>query len=87
MEAFDPTPPTWTQSATHAFNFCCPSCRSTPMEAVNVWMNRRSPVYTQEHRRKWQEFYRCQCSAVWWAWSDERPPSEWVQERSLPEED
>ncbi|MBD2310447.1 hypothetical protein H6G20_02005 [Desertifilum sp. FACHB-1129] len=87
MEAFDPTPPAWTLGATHAFNFCCPRCRSTPMAATNVWINRRSPVYTEDRRRKWQEFYRCQCETAWWAWSDERPPAEWAKEQNCTEDD
>ncbi|HEY9810918.1 MAG TPA: hypothetical protein V6D13_16440 [Halomicronema sp.] len=45
------------------------------MEALQVWINRRSPVYTEDHRRKWQEFYECNCGSSWWAWSNERPPS------------
>jgi hypothetical protein len=41
-----------------------------------VWINRRSPVYTENHQRKWQEFYQCGCQSAWWAWSNDRPPSE-----------
>ena len=26
-------------------------------------------------RRKWQEFYQCECDTAWWGWSDDRPPS------------
>ena len=43
------------------------------MKAQFVWINRRSPVYTPDHRRKWQEFYKCECGAAWWAWSSDRP--------------
>jgi hypothetical protein len=46
------------------------------MEAEKVWINRRSPVFTEDHRRKWQEFYQCGCGSVWWAWSSDRPPSD-----------
>lgn len=73
IEAFDPNPPEWTQQAVHAFEFCCPQCKATSMKAQRVWLNRRSPVYTDTHRRKWQEFYQCQCGYVWWAWSSDRP--------------
>ncbi|MEB3828248.1 hypothetical protein [Phormidium sp. CCY1219] len=77
MEAFEPIVPKWTTSAVHAHEFCCPSCKATPMEAARVWINRRSPVYTEDRRRKWQEFYECgECGCVWWAWSSDRPPSE-----------
>ncbi len=76
MDAFDLVPPEWTSKATHASEFCCPKCKSTPMQAQQVWINRRSPVYTEDHRRKWQEFYDCQCGFAWWAWSSDRPPSE-----------
>jgi hypothetical protein len=76
MEAFAPTPPDWTQPAIHAQSFCCPTCRAASIEATQVWINRRSPVYTPEHRRKWQEFYKCKCETAWWAWSSDRPPTE-----------
>ncbi|HIK32896.1 MAG TPA: hypothetical protein IGS17_05990 [Oscillatoriales cyanobacterium M59_W2019_021] len=72
MDAFEPTPPHWTQSATHAHQFCCPTCGASPRDAKSVWLNRRSPVYTEDHRRKYQEFYHCQCETVWWAWSSDR---------------
>ncbi|MBW4520465.1 MAG: hypothetical protein KME16_12290 [Scytolyngbya sp. HA4215-MV1] len=75
MDAFAPTPPDWTDSAVHAHEFCCPACRFSSMEAKQVWLNRRSPVFTEDHRRKWQEFYHCQCGCVWWVWSSDRPPS------------
>lgn len=76
MEAFDLNPPEWINPAVHAREFCCPKCKSTSMEAVKVWINRRSPVYTENNRRKWQEFYECHCGTAWWAWSAERPPSQ-----------
>ncbi|MBD1938145.1 hypothetical protein [Microcoleus sp. FACHB-68] len=75
MDAFEPTPPEWTSQGIHAHEFCCPNCKASAMEAQGVWINRRSPVYTEDHRRKWQEFYQCQCGCVWWAWSNDRPPS------------
>jgi hypothetical protein len=85
MEAFDFIPPDWTQAAVHAKEFCCPTCRSPSKVAKSVWVNRRSPVYTEDHRRKWQEFYHCQCGQAWWGWSNDRPPSEIAQqERELP---
>jgi hypothetical protein len=85
VEAFEPTPPEWTESAVHAAIFQCPKCGATSKAAQQVWINRRSPVYTEDRRRKWQEFYRCECEAVWWAWSSDRPPSELAnQERELP---
>ena len=85
MEAFSPIPPSWTQAAIHATAFCCPSCHATTKVAQQVWINRRSPVYTEDQRRKWQEFYQCQCSTIWWAWSSDRPPSELAdKEREIP---
>ncbi|MBD2360667.1 hypothetical protein H6G36_05615 [Anabaena minutissima FACHB-250] len=79
MDAFAPIPPEWTDKAIHAYKFCCPSCRASSLEAVQVWINRRSPVFTENHRRKWQEFYNCRCGCVWWAWSSDRPPSDLVK--------
>ncbi len=76
MDPFDPIPPEWTTTAIHAYNFCCPKCRSSSREAKQVWINRRSPVMTEDYRRKWQEFYQCECGCVWWAWSNDRPRSE-----------
>lgn len=76
MDAFAPIPPQWTNEAVHAYEFCCPSCRASSLEAIQVWINRRSPVMTENHRRKWQEFYNCQCGYVWWAWSSDRPPND-----------
>lgn len=85
MEAFDLTPPEWTQSAIHAREFACPACHALSKSATQVWINRRSPVFTEDHRRKWQEFYHCECTTVWWAWSSDRPPSELAkQEREIP---
>lgn len=76
MDAFAPLPPQWTNEATHALEFHCPKCGSTSREAEKVWINRRSPVFTQMYGRKWQEFYYCNCSHVWWAWSNDRPPTQ-----------
>lgn len=76
MDAFALVPPEWTRSATHAFDFCCPKCKTAPTEAKSVWLNRRAPVSTGDRRRKYQEFYLCECDAAWWGWSDDRPPSE-----------
>ncbi|MFE1743874.1 hypothetical protein [Coleofasciculus sp. H7-2] len=75
MEAFDSVPPQWIESAIHAHEFCCPACRASSRKAQRVWLNRRSPVMTEDYRRKWQEFYQCECNCVWWAWSSDRPPS------------
>jgi hypothetical protein len=75
MEAFSATPPNWAQAAVHAYEFCCPTCKASSLEAQQVWINRRSPVFTEDHRRKWQEFYYCQCGHAWWAWSSDRPPT------------
>ncbi|NEO26108.1 MAG: hypothetical protein F6K03_04230 [Kamptonema sp. SIO4C4] len=79
MEAFDPTPPNWTESATHALQFFCPRCGASTFEAQRVWINRRAPVISEDYHRKWQEFYQCDCGQVWWAWSSDRPPSELAQ--------
>ena len=76
MDAFSPFPPEWTESATHATQFCCPQCGAESRQAKAVWINRRSPVYGVDHRRKWQEFYHCgDCGTPWWAWSSDRTPS------------
>ncbi|MBW4575750.1 MAG: hypothetical protein KME08_10745 [Aphanothece sp. CMT-3BRIN-NPC111] len=87
MEAFDLVPPQWTSKAIHAHQFCCPTCQSSCMEATKVWLNRRSPVMTEDYSRKWQEFYQCQCGNVWWAWSNDRPPSELSKRDRLEDED
>lgn len=85
MEAFDPTPPGWTQSALHAQEFRCPNCKAPSQAATSVWINRRSPVFTEDRRRKWQEFYHCTCEQSWWGWSSDRPPSELAaKERDIP---
>ncbi|NJR50966.1 MAG: hypothetical protein HC780_16695 [Leptolyngbyaceae cyanobacterium CSU_1_3] len=76
MDAFEPTPPPWTKSAVHAHVFSCPKCHQASTEAERVWINRRSPVFLEDYRKKWQEFYQCSCETVWWAWSNDRPPSE-----------
>ncbi|MBD2186996.1 hypothetical protein [Pseudanabaena mucicola] len=76
MDAFNPIPPDWVEKATHASGFCCPRCSQLPSKAKAVWINRRSPVYIENYQRKWQEFYHCECEAAWWAWSNDRPPSE-----------
>ncbi|MGB3512478.1 MAG: hypothetical protein WBA93_25225 [Microcoleaceae cyanobacterium] len=81
MEAFSLTPPKWTELADHAFQFCCPKCGTSTMEAQAVWINRRSPVYAENRRRKWQEFYHCECGCSWWAWSSDRPPSKYARDR------
>ncbi|HIK56593.1 MAG TPA: hypothetical protein IGS37_15705 [Synechococcales cyanobacterium M55_K2018_004] len=86
MDAFAPVPPAWTETATHAWEFVCPTCRAHSTDAQQVWINRRSPVFSEDHRRKWQEFYQCQCGTVWWAWSTERPPSD-LSKREHPEPD
>lgn len=74
MDAFSPFPPTWTKDAVHAQPFGCPRCGAGSREAKQVWLNRRAPVFTDGRKRKWQEFYQCECDSVWWAWSSDRPP-------------
>lgn len=76
IDAFSPIPPTWTESAVHTVQFNCPCCGAESGQAKAVWINRRSPVYTENHHRKWQEFYHCECNTTWWAWSSDRPPAE-----------
>jgi hypothetical protein len=78
MDVFALTPPPWTEQSIHAKLFCCPTCRRASTEAQAVWLNRRSPVYTHDQRKKWQEFYHCECGTAWWAWSDQRPPNEYA---------
>jgi hypothetical protein len=76
MDAFAPLAPSWTEKATHVHTFCCPTCHQTNVDAAKtVWINRRSPVYGENQKRKWQEFYYCECGTAWWAWSNDRPPS------------
>ncbi|MEL6383253.1 MAG: hypothetical protein AAFQ89_12540 [Cyanobacteria bacterium J06626_18] len=78
MNPFSSVPPNWVKPAVHAHEFCCPNCGATTAKAKAVWINRRSPVYTEHHRRKWQEFYQCgECETAWWGWSSDRPPTEW----------
>ncbi len=72
MEAFAPIPPQWTEKATHAVRFHCPSCKAASTEAKAVWLNRRAPVTDYDMTRKWQEFYLCKCDTVWWGWSSDR---------------
>ena len=78
MEAFSPTAPDWTGLATHAHEFCCPSCNASSIEATAAWINRRSPVLVDNRKRKWQEFYHCHCGKVWWAWSNDRHPNQFA---------
>lgn len=73
MEAFAPNPPEWIKTAIHAIPFCCPRCQSSSRKAKKVWLNRYAPVLMENYRRKWQEFYQCECEQVWWAWSSDRP--------------
>lgn len=83
MDAFATHPPEWTNSAIHSFTFTCPQCHASSREAVNVWLNRRSPVITYDYRRKWQEFYYCHCGCAWWAWSTDRPPSSLIKPQDV----
>jgi hypothetical protein len=78
MEAFSPTPPTWTELATHAQEFCCPSCQAGSTAATAAWINRRSPILLENRKRKWQEFYHCECGTAWWGWSNDRIPNEFA---------
>ena len=80
MDAFSPYPPEWIQNATHAMSFCCPTCHNPPTKAQRAWLNRYAPVTDTLRRRRWQEFYDCECGTVWWAWSTDRPPSKHRQE-------
>jgi hypothetical protein len=75
MDAFSPYPPEWIKNARHALAFHCPSCQALPHDAQRAWLNRYAPVTDALYRRRWQEFYECQCGTVWWAWSSDRPPS------------
>ncbi len=78
MEAFSPKPPQWTETAIHALKYECPCCHEAATEAQKVWLNRRAPVSMENYRHKWQTFYLCKCSQVWWAWNSDRPPSDLV---------
>ncbi|HEY9735562.1 MAG TPA: hypothetical protein V6D06_04740 [Trichocoleus sp.] len=83
INAFSPIAPKWTEAATHTTQFCCPRCGAETGKAQAVWINRRSPVYTENHRRKWQEFYHCECETAWWAWSSDRPPAQYSQRQDI----
>jgi hypothetical protein len=87
MDAFTPNPPAWTETATHAHTFACPQCGASEKAAQHVWVNRLAPVSTEERRRKWQEFYQCSCTKVWWGWSNDRPPNEFADRQKLGEDD
>lgn len=76
MEAFSLNPPEWTKNSIHAVEFRCPYCQETAHKAKSVWINRRAPVIGEDYRRKWQEFYLCDCEQAWWGWSSDRPSSE-----------
>jgi hypothetical protein len=78
MEAFSPTPPDWREIATHADGFCCPDCHANSTAATAAWIDRRSPVFIENRKRKWQEFYLCQCGKAWWGWSNDRTPNEFA---------
>ena len=80
MDAFSPVAPDWTEDAVHAKPFGCPSCQADSTEARQVWLNRRAPVFTDGRKRKWQEFYLCECGTAWWAWSSDRPPADWQRD-------
>lgn len=86
MNPFAPTPPEWTSQAVHALAFQCPTCRKAATESQQVWLNRRSPVYGNDHRKKWQEFYQCDCGTAWWAWSSDRPPNEYADRDNPPDD-
>ena len=86
MDAFNPVPPVWTKEASHSLEFCCPSCKSTAEKAQHAWINRYSPVISEDYGRRWQEFYQCQCGKAWWAWSSDRPPSQWQRPENTSEQ-
>ena len=52
MDAFSPTPPSWTETAIHGLQFCCPRCHSTANKAQKAWINRRAPVITEDYGRR-----------------------------------
>lgn len=80
---FSAKPPDWVEAATHSTHFKCPRCGNGTDQSKAVWINRRSPVYIEGmYRRKWQEFYHCDCEASWWGWSSDRPTPEWLQARN-----
>ena len=74
MAIFNPTPPDWTKTAVHAIPFCCPRCEASAASATKVWINRYSPVMSTDYKRKYQEFYECECGQVWWGWNTDRKP-------------
>jgi hypothetical protein len=82
---FNPLPPDWVKSATHAYQFCCPKCQVGAAGAKEVWINRGAPVFTELRQRKWQEFYLCNCGCAWWGWSSDRPLTE-LSRRNPPED-
>ena len=81
MDAFSPTPPPWTETAIHGLQFCCPPCHASANKAQKAWINRRAPVITEDYGRRWQEFYLCECEQAWWAWSSDRPPSDFRENK------
>lgn len=81
LEPFSPEPPAWIQASVHAVPFQCPRCRADARQAVSVWINRRSPVFFENRRRAWQEFYHCECGCAWWGWSCDRPVPDWLKQR------
>jgi predicted RNA-binding Zn-ribbon protein involved in translation (DUF1610 family) len=81
MDAFSPNPPDWTNEAIHAHTFACPQCGASEKEAKEVWLNRYAPVQMENRRRKWQEFYHCNCGKIWWGWSSDRPPNEFADRK------
>ncbi len=87
MEAFSLIPPDWREIATHAQGFCCPSCHGSSTIATAAWIDRRSPVYVDNRKRKWQEFYLCQCGQAWWGWSNDRAPNEFADRTPATSED
>ncbi|NJK35063.1 MAG: hypothetical protein HC919_08980 [Oscillatoriales cyanobacterium SM2_2_1] len=72
MDAFSPIPPAWTQSARRAPKYHCPQCDAQAAAAQAVWINRRTPLFSVNHQRQWQEFYWCSCGQAWWGWSGDR---------------
>ncbi len=78
---FSSASPDWVDAAIHAVPFACPRCKAESREATQVWINRRSPVYLENRRRTWQEFYLCKCGCAWWGWSAHRPVPDWLKDR------
>ncbi|MEM1367284.1 MAG: hypothetical protein AAGG02_04550 [Cyanobacteria bacterium P01_H01_bin.15] len=83
MDPFSPHPPSWTETAKHAVKFTCPRCGELAANCQQVWINRRAPVLGEDRRRRWQEFYACECGQAWWAWSTDRPPRDVKETSSL----